>query len=107
MLEAGANQGFQVIHLEVCGDVPLQALPGITRTLDQFDGVGHEVYRNYLKRGALEFVRFGRNPGGGSFRTQRLGLIGKGTNFSRAESTAARDRLQPLRLALNNFLLSG
>ena len=41
MLEAGRDQRAQILRFDRGGDVPCQALPGIARAFDDFDGVRH------------------------------------------------------------------
>ncbi len=41
MLESRADQGFQIVGLDVSGDLPLQPLPGIARTFDEFYQIRH------------------------------------------------------------------
>ena len=41
VLETRTDQGLEVIGLEVSGNLTLQPLPGIPRTLDQLEGIRH------------------------------------------------------------------
>ena len=64
VLEAGANQGLQIIRLDVGGNLHLQSLPGISWTFDEFDGIRH---RSPRRHGAtwkirLPFSRCHREP---------------------------------------------
>ena len=54
MLEPRANQGFQIIALEMSGNLPLQPLPGIARTFDEFDLIRHS---EKLRHGSHGFSR--------------------------------------------------
>ena len=50
VLESHADQGTEVVCLDRGRNLALQPLPGIARTLDEFDGIGHkpeiEPWRN-------------------------------------------------------------
>jgi hypothetical protein len=37
MLEPSGNQGLKIIRLQIGRDLPFEALPGISGTLDEFD----------------------------------------------------------------------
>ena len=39
VLETGVDKCAQILHLNFGRDLPLEALPGVTRTFDQFDWI--------------------------------------------------------------------
>ena len=41
VLEPRADQGLQIVRLDVSRNLPFQPLPGIARTLNEFYGIGH------------------------------------------------------------------
>ena len=55
MAEAGGDEGAEIVGFDLGGDEYGQALPGVARTLDDFDVVAHEGQTN----GTDEGIKFG------------------------------------------------
>src|SRR5262249_27586056 len=47
VLEASADECFQVIHFDVRGDLAFEALPSIARAFDELDGLSHRVIESF------------------------------------------------------------
>ncbi len=50
MAEAGGDEGAEVVGLHLGGDGEGEALPGVARALDDFDGVAHVGQMRLTKR---------------------------------------------------------